>query len=70
MPYILIQVTREGVTARQKRALIAGATELVVRTLKKDPATTHVVIDEVPTDNWGVAGMSVTERRRKKPRRS
>jgi 4-oxalocrotonate tautomerase len=57
MPYILIQVTREGVTARQKRALIAGATELVVRTLKKDPATTHVVIDEVATDNWGVAGL-------------
>ena len=65
MPYILIQVTREGVTARQKRELIAGATELVVRTLKKDPALTHVVIDEVATDNWGVAGLSVTERSRK-----
>ena len=69
MPYILIQVTREGVTARQKRALIAGATELVVRTLKKDPATTHVVIDEVATDNWGVAGVSVTARRKKEQRR-
>ena len=69
MPYILIQVTREGVTAKQKRALIAGATELVVRTLKKDPATTFVVIDEVATDNWGVAGVSVTERRQKRARR-
>ncbi len=65
MPYILIQVTREGVTAEQKRELIAGATELVVRTLKKDPATTFVVIDEVDTDNWGVAGVSVTERRKR-----
>lgn len=65
MPYILIQVTREGVTARQKRALIAGATQLVVRTLKKNPATTHVVIDEVATDNWGVAGLSATERNKR-----
>ena len=63
MPYILIQVTREGVTQAQKQALIAGATELVVRTLDKDPATTFVVIDEVDTDNWGVAGTSVTELR-------
>ena len=63
MPYILIQVTREGVTQAQKRALIAGATELVVNVLDKDPATTFVVIDEVDTDNWGVAGSSVTDRR-------
>lgn len=70
MPYILIQVTREGVTSQQKRALIAGATELVVRTLDKDPATTHVVIDEVDTDNWGVAGVSVTElRKQQRPQR-
>lgn len=63
MPYILIQVTREAVSREQKQALIAGATDLVVRTLNKDPATTFVVIDEVETDNWGVAGSSVTDRR-------
>lgn len=62
MPYILIQVTREGVTREQKKSLIAGATDLVVRTLNKDPATTFVVIEEVDTDNWGVAGLSVTDR--------
>lgn len=61
MPYIPIQVTREGVTAEQKRRLIQGATDLVVQTLDKDPATTFVVIDEVDTDNWGVAGRPVTE---------
>ena len=69
MPYILIQVTKEGVTPEQKRALIRGATELVVSTLDKDPATTFVVIDEVETDNWGVAGESVTERRQTAGRR-
>lgn len=60
MPYIQIQVTREGVTKEQKRQLIAGATDLVVNILNKDPATTFVVIDEVDTDNWGVAGKQVT----------
>ena len=64
MPYVLIQVTNEGVTREQKKALIRGATELVVNTLDKDPATTFVVIEEVDTDNWGVAGVPVTERRK------
>lgn len=63
MPFIHILVTREGVTQQQKTQLIEGATELLVRVLNKDPATTFVVIDEVDTDNWGVAGQSVTVRR-------
>jgi 4-oxalocrotonate tautomerase len=63
MPYIKIQVTREGVTREQKEALIAGATELMVKVLNKEPATTFVVIDEVDTDNWGVAGETVTRLR-------
>mgnify|MGYP003581411775 CR=1 FL=1 len=69
MPYILIQVTKEGVTAEQKKRLIQGATDLVVTTLDKDPATTFVVIEEVDTDNWGVAGKTVTELRRRKAAR-
>lgn len=60
MPYIQIQVTREGVSAEQKRQLIEGATRLVVDVLHKDPAATFVVIDEVETDNWGWGGESVT----------
>jgi 4-oxalocrotonate tautomerase len=56
MPYINIKVTREGVSSAQKAALIQGATDLLVRVLNKEPATTFVVIDEVETDNWGVAG--------------
>jgi 4-oxalocrotonate tautomerase len=60
MPYVNIQITREGATAEQKAALIRGATELLVRVLDKNPATTFVVIDEVDTDNWGIAGETVT----------
>lgn len=64
MPYIKIEVTREGVTLAQKKQLIAESTEMMVRVLNKDPETTFVVIDEVETDNWGVAGRTVTELRR------
>ncbi|MBI3729744.1 MAG: 4-oxalocrotonate tautomerase family protein [Burkholderiales bacterium] len=63
MPYIHIQVTRENVSAAQKAELIAGATDLLVRVLNKDPATTFVVIEEVDTDNWGVGGIPVTQLR-------
>lgn len=54
MPYINIKVTDEKVTKEQKRQLIVGATQLVVDILDKNPKTTHVVIEEVPIDNWGV----------------
>ncbi|MFO0775708.1 MAG: 4-oxalocrotonate tautomerase family protein [Nitrospiraceae bacterium] len=63
MPYVQIQVTREGVTVEQKRQLIAETTAMLVRVLKKNPAHTFVVIDEVDTDNWGVGGITTTELR-------
>ncbi|RZJ15324.1 MAG: 4-oxalocrotonate tautomerase family protein [Acidovorax sp.] len=66
MPYVNIQVTREGVTREQKAELIAGVTELLVRVLHKNPATTHVVIDEIDLNNWGVGGLPVTEFRKHK----
>lgn len=61
MPYINIKVTDEQVTKKQKQQLIAGATQLVVDILNKNPETTHVVIDEVPVDNWGVSGKQYSE---------
>ena len=64
MPYVNIRITREGATTEQKAALIKGATQLLADVLGKNPATTVVVIDEVDTDNWGVAGESVTVRRK------
>lgn len=60
MPYILIQITKENVSTAQKQQLIQEATDLVARVLHKDPATTFVVINEIETDNWGVAGESVS----------
>ena len=59
----MIRVTRDGVTAEQKAALIKGATQLLVDVLQKNPQTTVVVIDEVDTDNWGIGGEPITVRR-------
>lgn len=68
MPYVLMQVTREGVTLKQKEALIRGVTDLLVQVLNKKPAQTFVVIEEVDTDNWGVAGVTVTALRQREKR--
>ncbi len=65
MPYVNIKITREGATTEQKAELIRGATNLLQTVLGKNPATTVVVIDEVDTDNWGIAGESVTVRRKR-----
>ena len=65
MPYVNIRITKEGATKEQKQQLIAGATQLLVDVLGKNPATTIVTIDEVDTDNWGIGGEQVTELRKK-----
>jgi len=65
MPFVNIRITDEEVTAAQKKALIEGATQLLVDVLDKNPKTTFVIIDEVNTDNWGIAGEPVTELRAK-----
>ncbi|MBL7735534.1 MAG: 4-oxalocrotonate tautomerase family protein [Chitinophagaceae bacterium] len=69
MPYVKIQITRDGVSKEQKRKLIQGVTQLLVDILNKDPASTHIVIEEIETDNWGIGGEQVTERR-KRPKQS
>ncbi len=64
MPYVNIKITNEGVTAEQKADLIKGVTSLLADVLGKNPQTTLVVIEEVSTDNWGIGGETVTQRRR------
>lgn len=66
MPYVNIKITKDGVTAEQKAQLIEGVTTLLQKVLNKNRATTFVIIDEVETNNWGIAGEQVTERRRRK----
>jgi 4-oxalocrotonate tautomerase len=60
MPYVKIELTREGVSREQKQTLIKGITDLITDTLNKDPHLTHVVIQEIELDDWGYAGEQVS----------
>lgn len=63
MPYVNIKITREAepVTDAQKAELIRGVTELLQHTLGRGPATTVVVIEEVPMTDYGIGGRTVAE---------
>jgi 4-oxalocrotonate tautomerase len=64
MPYVNIRIIA-GATDEQKAELIAGTTDLLVKVLNKNPASTFVVIDEVAAENWGAGGISVSERNKR-----
>ncbi|WP_415920863.1 tautomerase family protein [Tateyamaria sp. SN6-1] len=72
MPYVNIKVTQEGgpngtgPSPDEKAQLVAGVTDLLEQVLNKNPATTFVVIDEVPLDNWGMSGRQVSQIRAEK----
>lgn len=60
MPYITIDVLREGITREKKQLLIKQISEAVSTILNKDPHLTHVLINEIDDDNWGYAGEQVS----------
>jgi 4-oxalocrotonate tautomerase len=64
MPFVSVRITRDGVTREQKAQVIAEITETLERVLNKRPDLTHIVIEEVDTDNWGYAGITTTEYRK------
>lgn len=67
MPYVNIKVTQEGgpegkgPSDSEKAQLVSGVTNLLEEVLGKKPATTFVVIDEVPLENWGMSGKQVSQ---------
>ncbi len=65
MPYVKLELTREGVTREQKQQLISGITNLITEVLNKDPHLTHIVIQEIELDDWGYAGEQVSVLREK-----
>ncbi|KAB0505295.1 MULTISPECIES: tautomerase family protein [Pseudomonas] len=64
MPFVSVRITRDGVTPEQKAQVIAEITETLERVLNKRPDLTHIVIEEVDTDNWGYAGITTTQYRK------
>ncbi len=64
MPYINVRITKDGVTAEQKKQIVEEMTQTLVQVLGKKPEHIHIIIDEVEPENWGFAGMLTTEYRR------
>ena len=64
MPFINVKMT-PGPTAEQKAAFIKRVTLLAAEVLGKNPATTHVVIEEIAPDSWGISGETVAARKKR-----
>src|SRR5207244_11048588 len=69
MPYVSVRITPDGVTAEKKERIIAEMTRVLVEVLGKDPETTFVLIDQVATEDWGIAGTTTTKYRERKARK-
>lgn len=63
VPYINIKMVNDLLSAEKKAEVISEITNVMVRVLNKDPETTWVIIEEISTDNFGIAGQSVSKRR-------
>jgi 4-oxalocrotonate tautomerase len=60
MPFVNVKITK-GATREQKAQLVGEITATLVNVLGKNPQHTHIVIDEVDTDNWGFTGMLTSD---------
>ena len=70
MPYINVKITKDGVTAEQKKRIVEEMTQTLVNVLDKKPEHIHIVIDEVEPENWGYAGILTSEYRKKQASRA
>lgn len=63
MPYINLQITR-GATREQKARIVSEFTETLSRILGKKPEHTHIVIQEIEAENWGLSGQLTDDLRK------
>lgn len=57
MPFAQLHIL-EGRTEAQKAALIEKVTQAIVEALDAPQQTVRVLIQDVPKENWGIAGVS------------
>ena len=60
MPFAQIYMI-EGRTAEQKQAVIEKVTQALVEAVGAPKETVRVWIQDVPKENWGIAGVSAKE---------
>lgn len=66
MPVVNLQVIR-GLSVDQKRTLVAEITQTLVRVTGAKPERTHILIQEVADEDWGLEGRLVLDRRASAP---
>jgi 4-oxalocrotonate tautomerase len=60
MPVIIINML-EGRSAEKKRKLLRKVTDAVVETLEVEPESVRIIINEIPKENFAVAGLPIEE---------
>ncbi len=61
MPVVTVQMF-EGRTLEQKRKLVKAITDAMVEHAGARPDGLHVVLQEIPPENWGRAGVLGSDR--------
>jgi len=62
VPVVTVQLW-EGRTLEQKRALVAAITQAMVEHADAKPDGLHVILQEIPRENWARAGVLGVDRR-------
>jgi 4-oxalocrotonate tautomerase len=62
MPVVTVQMYT-GRTSQQKRALVRAITDAMVEHAGAKSTNLHVIIQEVPKENWALAGVMGDERK-------
>jgi 4-oxalocrotonate tautomerase len=62
MPVVTVQMYT-GRTSQQKRALVRAITDAMVQHAGAKPDNLHVILQEVPKENWALAGVMGDERK-------
>lgn len=63
MPYVNVQITKDGVTKEKKAQIVKEITATLQNVLGKKPNHIHIVIDLIDEENWGFSGMLTDEYR-------
>jgi len=61
MPVVTVELW-EGRTVEQKRKLVRAITDAMVEHAEANPDALHVIIHEIPSENWGLAGVLGVDR--------
>jgi 4-oxalocrotonate tautomerase len=62
MPVVTVQMWT-GRSREQKRALVRAITDAMVQHAGAKPANLHVILQEVPREDWALAGVLGDERK-------